>query len=145
MSWSLWQKKICSLYNACLLNTQQFIGKDTVIPQCSEPNGCDSFVILRVLNSRISANSHQSPPKTGKPAKILRQGPTFVYEELWRCYYRDPVIWCMHVTPLTEIQILFCYNFGWFAGRSLSFHFAYVAVSKPCRFYTNKDSLWHGD
>ena len=96
MSWSLWQKKICSLYNACLLNTQQFVGKNNFIPQCSEPNGCDTFVILRVLNSSISANSHQSPPKTGKPAKILRQGPKFVYEELWRCYYRDPVIWCMY-------------------------------------------------
>ena len=27
---------------------------------------------------------------------------------------------------------------------SLSFHFVYVVVLlKPCRFYTNKDSLWH--
>ena len=54
------------------------------------------------------------------------------------CYYRGPV-------HARFIQNLFCYNFGWFAGRSsLSFHFVYVAVSlKPCRFCSNKDSLWH--
>ena len=51
----------------------------------------------------------------------------------------------VYVCHSPEIQNLFCYNFGWVAGRSsFSFHFVYVAVLlKLCWFYTNKDSLWH--